>query len=288
MRFLKILASLILIPNLAFGSASIGTSGTVKSVAFSVPATSIFSVSGSPVTLTGTLALATTGTSGGIPYFSSTSQLASSALLTANQLILGGGAGAAPVTLAAGSQYQVLRMGASTPAYGSINLDQSAAVTGTLPIANGGTNSTSTPTAGGAAYGDGSAFKVTSAGTSGQMLTSAGSSAPTWSNGVISDTTGTRTEYALIHCATSSSITTQSGSWLASITNESSGQCNINFSGSKFSAQPVCFIQSQGQQYYFYSNVTTSQFQMQAYNETTNANLGTTAWDGNVMCIGPK
>ena len=30
-------------------------------------------------------------------------------------------------------------MGATTPAYGSINLDQAAAVTGVLPLANGGT-----------------------------------------------------------------------------------------------------------------------------------------------------
>ena len=53
-------------------------------------------------------------------------------------------------------------------------------VTGTLPIANGGTNSTSTPTAGGAIYGTGTAFAVTAAGTSGQVLTSAGSGAPSW------------------------------------------------------------------------------------------------------------
>lgn len=38
------------------------------------------------------------GTSGGIPYFSSTTAMASSGALTANQIVLGGGAGAAPVT----------------------------------------------------------------------------------------------------------------------------------------------------------------------------------------------
>jgi hypothetical protein len=37
------------------------------------------------------------GTSGGIPYFNTTTSLASSALLTANALVKGGGAGAAPV-----------------------------------------------------------------------------------------------------------------------------------------------------------------------------------------------
>ena len=54
-------------------------------------------------------------------------------------------------------------------------------VTGTLPIANGGTNSTATPTAGGAVYGTGTAFAFTAAGTAGQVLTSTGTTAPTWS-----------------------------------------------------------------------------------------------------------
>jgi hypothetical protein len=54
-------------------------------------------------------------------------------------------------------------------------------VTGTLPIANGGTNSTATATAGGSAYGTGTAFACTAAGTAGQVLTSAGASAPVWS-----------------------------------------------------------------------------------------------------------
>ena len=53
-------------------------------------------------------------------------------------------------------------------------------VAGTLAIANGGTNSTATPTAGGVPYGTGTAFAFTSAGTSGQVLTSNGASAPTW------------------------------------------------------------------------------------------------------------
>ena len=54
-------------------------------------------------------------------------------------------------------------------------------VTGVVAIANGGTNSTATATAGGSAYGTGTAFAFTAAGTAGQVLTSAGASAPTWS-----------------------------------------------------------------------------------------------------------
>jgi hypothetical protein len=51
----------------------------------------------------------------------------------------------------------------------------------TIAISRGGTNSTATPTAGGSAYGTGTAYAFTAAGTAGQVLLSNGSSAPTWS-----------------------------------------------------------------------------------------------------------
>jgi hypothetical protein len=54
-------------------------------------------------------------------------------------------------------------------------------VTGVLPIANGGTNSTAAATAGGVGYGTGTALAYTAAGTAGQVLVSQGSSAPIWS-----------------------------------------------------------------------------------------------------------
>src|SRR6516162_4155401 len=72
------------------------SSGVVTSVGFSVPATSIFTATGSPVTGSGTLGFTTAGTSGGIPYFSSAAALSSSAVLTANLPVIGGGAGVAP------------------------------------------------------------------------------------------------------------------------------------------------------------------------------------------------
>ena len=50
-----------------------------------------------------------------------------------------------------------------------------------VAINRGGTNSTATPTAGGSAYGTGTAYAFTAVGTAGQVLTSAGASAPTWS-----------------------------------------------------------------------------------------------------------
>jgi hypothetical protein len=67
-------------------------------------------------------------------------------------------------------------------------------VSGTLPIANGGTNGTATPTAGAVSYGTGTAYAFTAAGTSGQVLTSAGAGAPTWTTpttGTVTSVTGT-------------------------------------------------------------------------------------------------
>ena len=68
-----------------------------------------------------------------------------------------------------------------TAANNAIYSTSSSALTaGTLPIAAGGTNSTATATAGGAGYGTGTAHAYTVAGTAGQILTSAGTSAPAW------------------------------------------------------------------------------------------------------------
>lgn len=52
--------------------------------------------------------------------------------------------------------------------------------TGTLPIANGGTNGTAAPTAGAVAVGNGTQYAFTAAGSAGQVLTSNGSTVPTW------------------------------------------------------------------------------------------------------------
>lgn len=49
-----------------------------------------------------------------------------------------------------------------------------------VAINRGGTNSTSTPTAGGVPYGTGTAYAFSAAGTSGQVLTSNGTASPTW------------------------------------------------------------------------------------------------------------
>lgn len=89
--------------------ANNGTSNVgVTSVGVSVPASSIYGVTSSPVTTSGTIGITTTGTSGGIPYFSSSSQESSSAALTAHGVVVGGGAATAPTSTSAGTAGQVL------------------------------------------------------------------------------------------------------------------------------------------------------------------------------------
>jgi hypothetical protein len=61
---------------------------------------------------------------------------------TDNGIVYGNGTSALDVT-SAGTQFQVLQAGSGgVPAFGALNLAQSAAVTGALPILNGGTNAT--------------------------------------------------------------------------------------------------------------------------------------------------
>jgi len=65
---------------------------------------------------------------------------------------------------------------------------------GTLGITNGGTNGSATPTAYGVAYGTGTAYAFTAAGTTGQVLTATTGGAPTWaaaSSGTVTSVTGT-------------------------------------------------------------------------------------------------
>lgn len=85
------------------GGGSGGGAGTVTSVGLTVQSagtSGIFTANGTPnpVIAAGTLNIDVAGTSGGIPYFSSATVLSTSAVLTANSPILGGGAGTAPST----------------------------------------------------------------------------------------------------------------------------------------------------------------------------------------------
>lgn len=83
---------------------------------------------------------------------------------------------------AAGSQYQSMIANSSgAPSFQALALNQSAAVSGILAIANGGTGTSTAPTQYGVIYASSTtAYSSTAAGSSGQVLTSNGTSAPTF------------------------------------------------------------------------------------------------------------
>jgi hypothetical protein len=90
--------------------------GTVTSVGLTVNSTSpsgIFTVTGSPVTGGGTLNFNLAGTSGGHPYFSSSTVLSSTTAQTAHGIWLAQGAGNADVSTGAGTAKQILVAGGS-------------------------------------------------------------------------------------------------------------------------------------------------------------------------------
>lgn len=118
------------------GSCAVAGAGTVTSVALAMPG--IFTVSGA-VTTSGTLTATASGTSGGIPYFPTSTTLGSTGVLPLNSLITGGGAGNPPTGLAStGTTTTVLHGNASgAPSFGPVSLTTD--VSGILPTANGGT-----------------------------------------------------------------------------------------------------------------------------------------------------
>jgi len=153
-----------------------GGSGTVTSVGWTGGIVSV----GTPTT---TPAFTITGTSGGIPYFSSATTWASSGALTANAIVLGGGTGAAPTVLSSlGTTTTVLHGNAAgAPTFGAVSL--TADVSGILPPANGGTG-----------IANNAAATVTSSGNFAYTRTLTGTTSVTFpTSGTLSTLAGTET-----------------------------------------------------------------------------------------------
>ena len=181
-----------------------GAAGTVTSVDVSGGTTG-FTTSGGPITSSGTITLGgtlvvanggtnstATPTAGAVPYGTGTAY-DFTAVGTVGQVLTSAGAGtptwATPTT---GTVSSVDVSGGTTgltTSGGPITSSGTITLGGTLAIANGGTNGAATPTAGAVPYGTGTAYGFTVAGTSGQVLTSAGAGTPTWTT----PTTGTVT-----------------------------------------------------------------------------------------------
>jgi hypothetical protein len=186
---------LVLASSLAFGSST--TLKQVDSIqnstggsAISVPSTgSTFVSDTNTITLQNKTISGASNTFSNVPASAiSSGQLSvsnggtGSSSLTTNGMLYGNGTSAIGAT-SAGSQYQVFQAGASgVPTVGALQLNQSAAVSGQLGVANGGTGASSL-TAGSVVVGNGtSAVSLVAPGTSGNVLTSNGS---TWTSSAL-------------------------------------------------------------------------------------------------------
>ena len=109
-----------------------------------------------------------------------------------------------------GTGTSVLVRSDSAPVWGTIQLGSSNFVSGVLAITNGGTNSQTTPTSGAVAYGTGTAYAFTLAGTGDSVLISNGT-IPIWSSINLASTNAVRGTLPVTNGGTGAATFTANG-----------------------------------------------------------------------------
>jgi hypothetical protein len=157
----------------------------------------------------------TSGNSGGIPYFSSGTTMASSAALTNHGLVVGGGSGAAPYTVAVGGAGTILTGTGGDPGFSAtptLGVNGTSGTTGQIALANGATSGQSTTIAPSASTT--SAWTMTlpsSGGTNGYVLQTNGSGTTSWVNPASTITAAVAPSFLVNRNAVNQTVTT--GSW---------------------------------------------------------------------------
>ena len=146
--------------------------------------------------------------------------LGSSGTITANTTnVLTIGTGLSGTSFNGSTAVTIANTGVLSFSAGTTGFTPSTATTGaitlggTLGLSNGGTNASLTAVAGAVPYSTTSALALTAAGTTGQVLTSQGTSAPIWSNNsatitVTDDTSSATVEYPTLARITTGSLNT--------------------------------------------------------------------------------
>ena len=160
-----------------------GANNTLTNIANASLTNSAITINGNSVSLGGSTTVTATASNAltigtglsGTSYNGSTPVTVAVANTAVTAASYGSASSVATFTVNAQGQ---LTLAASTP----IAIAASQVTSGTLAIAQGGTNSSATPTNGGIGYDTGTAYAFSAAGTSSQVLTSAGAASPTWTS----------------------------------------------------------------------------------------------------------
>ena len=177
-----------------------GSTNTLSNIGNSALTNSSITINGSSTSLGGSVSVGTVTSVGGTGTVSGLSL--SGTVTTSGNLTLGGTLAVLPSNFASQTANTILAapngtagvptfraiVAADIPTLNQNTTGTASNVTGTVGIANGGTNATTTPTAGAVAYGTGTAYGLSASGTSGYFLISGGTGSPTWTDTITGGT----------------------------------------------------------------------------------------------------